>query len=1275
MKQRYRMLITVILALVLLAPLSVQAQGPANEAESGVSITLHAAGRGNPWINILDAGDLPTTYAGQASLSARLEAGAAKPLSLASADFDEDGVPDLVSGYAVNRNLVFDKNQVSNGGGILTLHRGNVDAIWPNTPEAQKRKDAGTFVDAPFFPQARVFELPAAPAFLGAGDFDADGHWDVVAAALGGESLMLLPGDGQGGFRPAEAVKLPGGVTALAVGEINRRDGLDDVVVGVIGKQGPQVLVFEGPEGALHSQSEIIDVAAKVAGLALGALDEDGLIDMAVAAGDSLLIIHGRDRKLYGDKGEQFDAVPPKMAETGLSFSARAVALGDFVPEEGYRLEIALLADDGGVHLLQRPEVTGQKTMSGAEKWTTAASVSGAQFDAGPMLSPAPQLVVARLSNLPTEDLLILDPAGQQVHILTTVQKQAPADPTPPASLRLAPWSTTLDVSHAPAAVLPMRLNIDAFSDLAILTDGGVVLGMTAPLGTWTVNSTSDEPDGLLGDGTCSGCVTIEEGQCVPNNICSFLGALSEANYKPGSDLIYFNLAPGDNTIRGDYFDNFVSGLDGGVTIDGGGAVMLSGDTDDDGTADEYGLVLGSDNNTIRGLAINCGYSSNLSLNGDNNIVEGNFIGTNLSGTEGLWCDYSDNGIRVFGNDNIIGGTASAARNLISSVKSGINIFNDTDSPASDNQVMGNHIGTDLAGENPLDNNVGVNIEGGTSNTIGGSAPGAGNLISGNELPGVRIQRESVNNRPSPQNLVVGNYIGTNAAGSAALGNGTFGVRLRDSDNTVRNNVISGNTLSGIRVESDGHLIEGNRVGLNGSADGAIPNATGVEIFFDNNNTIQDNVISGNSEHGLVIDSDDNTVQDNLIGTLPDGETGLPNGGDGIRIIAGNNNLIGGTEAGEGNTIASNNGYGVLVLNSLLPGPVIVPATNNRLLGNAIFHNVEAAINLCEDGDPYDCYDEDALTQNDLFDEDGGNNNLQNFPELTSLTVEGGNTIIQGGLNSARNTTYRIEFFSSDMCRLSGAGDAKTYLGSTDVTTDNEAGHADFTFTYPGTPPESVITATATDPDGNTSEIFPGIFQEAGGLSLQSATALYGACAAGPVFTVENDGGVFADGTYQTPAADFAEMWPVGTEGGEWRLEGGRALEPGDVLALGPDGGVVLAGLRGAGPVIGIYSTQPGLLAGGPQPVSRITHHASRSRVPVALVGIVPIKVSVENDPIRPGDLLALSSTPGVAARAKPVSFGEWQFYLSGSFLGKALEPFNGPGQGMVRVLLIGQGQ
>jgi hypothetical protein len=97
-------------------------------------------------------------------------------------------------------------------------------------------KANGTFTNAPFLSPARVFDIPVTADFIGPGDFDADGHWDIVAAQRDGESLMFLAGDGRWWLRVASADRIAGKITSVHDGEMNRRDGLTDVVIGLTDK-------------------------------------------------------------------------------------------------------------------------------------------------------------------------------------------------------------------------------------------------------------------------------------------------------------------------------------------------------------------------------------------------------------------------------------------------------------------------------------------------------------------------------------------------------------------------------------------------------------------------------------------------------------------------------------------------------------------------------------------------------------------------------------------------------------------------------------------------------------------------------------------------------------------------------------------------------------------------------------------------------------------------------------------------------------------------------
>jgi len=146
-------------------------------------------------------------------------------------------------------------------------------------------------------------------------------------------------------------------------------------------------------------------------------------------------------------------------------------------------------------------------------------------------------------------------------------------------------------------------------------------------------------------------------------------------------------------------------------------------------------------------------------------------------------------------------------------------------------------------------------------------------------------------------------------------------------------------------------------------------------------------------------------------------------------------------------------------------------------------------------------------------------------------------------------------------------------------------------------------------------------------------------------FIVDNDGDVYADGTYSSPAADFAEMLPA--------VEG---LEAGDVLTIDLDGQLVRSSQAFQPTVIGVYSTQPGFL-GGASEGDDLT-----GKIPLAILGVVPVKASAENGSIQPGDMLVASDTPGHAMRAGEDS-------PQGTVIGKALEALD-DGTGIILMIV-----
>ena len=228
--------------------------------------------------SVFPAGATAGAVAGPA-LPQALAAEGVRPLSLASADFDNDGVADLAAGFAR-----------PDGSGVAVLYRGNVDALYPNTPEARQRRAQGRDVDTPFLSTDRVLTLPAPPDFLFAGDFDADGNSDLVAAAAGGRSIQILFGDGAGGFGETRAIGLSGALTALASGDVGRRDGLPDLVAGVDDGGAPRALVLRSAEGALRGIPETAALEEPAESITIDSAAGRARIELLLASGERRLL-------------------------------------------------------------------------------------------------------------------------------------------------------------------------------------------------------------------------------------------------------------------------------------------------------------------------------------------------------------------------------------------------------------------------------------------------------------------------------------------------------------------------------------------------------------------------------------------------------------------------------------------------------------------------------------------------------------------------------------------------------------------------------------------------------------------------------------------------------------------------------------------------------------------------------------------------------------------------------------------------------------------------
>jgi Chitobiase/beta-hexosaminidase C-terminal domain len=456
------------------------------------------------------------------------------------------------------------------------------------------------------------------------------------------------------------------------------------------------------------------------------------------------------------------------------------------------------------------------------------------------------------------------------------------------------------------------------------------------------------------------------------------------------------------------------------------------------------------------------------------NVVIGNFIGVSKSGSQAL--GNSRNGVIVSVSDS---GSISASGNEVGSPFEG-NVISGNGANGvaivgeggggEGNVVHGNLIGTDWTGFSPLGNGAsGVTITRGlpfeltpSGNLIGGTAPGDQNVISGNHVDGVTIVGQSATG-----NVVQGNYIGTDASGTVAMGNTRSGVRLTTapsslSDTASNNqiggtsggatNLISGNGANGVALIGNllggsGNRIEGNWIGLDLSGSGAIPNGVdGVLISTVALNGVATanvvggaypgagNLIEGHPGAGVKLEgagAASNTVAGNFIGVTDVGDA-FGNAGPGVSLSSSPNNAV------TANTVRSNGGGGLLVSS----------ATGDRLSQNSIFANGGLGIDL-------------------------QNANASQPAPLIASAVASTATLVSGSLTAAPSTIYLVELFSSPSCDASGSGEGAAFLGSASVQTAANGAAALQTVMPTPLALGSVVTATATDPNGNTSTFSP----------------------------------------------------------------------------------------------------------------------------------------------------------------------------------------------------------
>ncbi len=568
--------------------------------------------------------------------------------------------------------------------------------------------------------------------------------------------------------------------------------------------------------------------------------------------------------------------------------------------------------------------------------------------------------------------------------------------------------------------------------------------------GDFTVDSLGDEPDANPGNGACA----------TADGKCTLRAAIQEANVLPKRQRVVFNVGGGGPfTIRPG--PPGLPVVDRPLVIDAttqpGAAlaplIELDGSNAGPGA---NGLELSDDKNAVRGLVINRFAGHGISLTGQSgkSVVQGNYIGTDVTGT--LARGNGGDGIHVSGSPkNLIGGPAVNLGNVVSGNLGHGMAF---EFQANGNIVMGNAVGTNAARTAAVANlGSGIVLAGTTAKNVVGSDSLVPNVVSGNAGAGVAIGPGAAKHK------LLGNRIGTDGAGNAKVPNrigivveGAKKIDIGDGENS---NVVSGNTEAGIRIAAGATKIDivANYVGTNAEGTAALGNGgPGIAIDGASDNTIEGNLI-GDNDFGIGISGSgafENTVKANLIGTDEDRAIQLGNKGYGVYFLNdAHDNLIGGRKK-DGNVIAFNGSA------TSGGGVAVVGGVRNAIRVNAVFSNAPLNIDLGGDG----------ITTSDLGDADVGPNALQNAPELLQANRNGDVLELNGRLRSSPKGKFVLDLFLTDACPAA-SGDGARYWRSFKLSTGDDG-----TVEFLSKAKEKGVTggflaATVTDKVGNTSEL------------------------------------------------------------------------------------------------------------------------------------------------------------------------------------------------------------
>ena len=815
------------------------------------------------------------------------------------------------------------------------------------------------------------------PRSVAIGDFNRDGKQDLAIANQDSNNVSILLGDGAGGFGAATNFPVANGPFQVAVGDFNG-DGKQDLVTANA-FSGTISILFGDGAGGFDPATPPIPVPNAPDSVVVGDFNGDGKQDLAV--GD---FTAPKVTILLGDGAGGF--LGP-FVQFPVSGNPLSVAVGDFNGDGHQDLATANATTDDVSVLLGN-------------------GVGGFGAPANFPVGDNPISVAVGLFNADNnQDLVVVNQNDSTVSILLGNGKGGFSA------------AANFNVGQSPAEVALGDFDGDGNQDLVVAIsangvsvlfgdgDGSFSTATDFGAGTGRLSVAVGDFDGdgkqdlATANGSPGNSVSVLLRQCTAQQIFTVTNTNDSGPGSLREAILGANANAGQN-------DTIV------FNIPGQGVHTISPTS---------ALPDITDSVNILGYT-QPGASHNTLADGDNAVLLIELDGTNIPNAPTLLINT---------------GGSTAVRGLVinrNPSAEGIRITG-----GGGHLISGNFIGTNATGIDAAANSSnGILILDSSNNTVGGTFPGARNVISGNGNDGVQITGSAATG-----NIVLGNLLGTNAAGTAALGNAFNGVRITNSatNTTVggtaagAKNVLSGNGFNGVLVQASAanNIVQGNFIGTDAAGAAAVPNLfVGVNIFgpggsniIGGASTAERNVISGNDNDGGVIiqsASLNNVIKGNFIGVAADGVSALGNTGAnarGVTIIgSSNNNAIGGTAAGEGNVIAFNALEGVAIGST---------SSGTGIQGNLVFSNGNLGIDLNIDG----------VTANDTGDPDTGANNLQNFPVLTSATNSGGVTTIQGTLNSTPNTTFRLEFFANTACDASGNGEGQFDRGALASVTTN----------------------------------------------------------------------------------------------------------------------------------------------------------------------------------------------------------------------------------------------